>query len=300
MRFGRVQRVAATLLALFNKVFKVAGFRLGPLGLLILLTTTASAQTPPVPATDPTTADYLPQSLQLLFPSLPASYAPVGLAPSFDSAANGFDMISLGTLPNPESAATTPLTKTLTLKLTGGIEGRIFSRPAWLFPEPDRFVNIKKAGELKVAITLRRDAGQGAGILPGQTNWGRMRVVLNGAIFDYSAQVVVGAPAAVDRNSGDKVFALYRQVVAKLDKQGDIAAAISTPDYPNAGQFVLGLVLDYLGENGYNHKMSEADFVGRVAETLAEKDYNNDGWLGFKSEDILIGAPGWTLGKKTR
>jgi hypothetical protein len=275
---------------------------LGRVALLILFLAAPSAfaQTAPDPS-DPTTSDYLPAPVQLLFPSLPATY-PVEevLPPLFGSGATGFDIISLGAIPGPEGATGTPVTKTLNLKLTGGVKGRIFSSPSWLKPDPDRFVNIKGEGELKVNITVRRDAGQGAGILPGQTNWGHMRVVLNGAVFDYSAQLVVGTPAAVNKDSGDKVFNLYRQVLARLDKQGDVGAIIGTPLYPNAGQTALGLAVDYLGEKGYNGKMTEEDFALRVAEMLAEKDYNTDGWSGFKPEDILIGAPGWALGKKVK
>jgi hypothetical protein len=32
---------------------------------------------------------------------------------------------------------------------------------------------------------------------------------------------------------------------------------------------------------------------------LAQKDYNRDGWVGFRPEDILLGAPGWALGYQT-
>ena len=58
--------------------------------------------------------------------------------------------------------------------------------------------------------------------------------------------------------------------------------------------------MDYLGEKNYSGRLSEADFAGRVAETLAEKDYNGDNWIGFRQEDILIGAPGWALGRKVK
>ncbi|NWJ45376.1 MAG: hypothetical protein HXX08_05800 [Chloroflexi bacterium] len=251
--------------------------------------------------TDPATSDYLPQPLQLLFPSLPASFSTEEvLPPNFDGSAPAFDLISMGTIPSPDAATGTPLTKTLTLQLNGGIKGRIFSNPPWLSPIPDRFVNLSGNGELKVAISVKRDAAQGAGILPGQTNWGRMRLVLNGAIFDYSVQLLVGTPAPVVSSSSERIFGLYRQIVAKLDAQGDMAAIVATPTFPNAGQTALGLIVDYLGENGYNRRMIEADFIGRVAETLSEKDYNGDGWVGFKPEDIVIGAPGWVLGRKLK
>ncbi|MEI7554434.1 hypothetical protein [Candidatus Chlorohelix sp.] len=251
--------------------------------------------------TDPATSDYLPQPLQLLFPSLPASFSTEEvLPPNFDRNSPSFDLISMGTIPSPDAATGTPLTKTLTLQLNGGIKGRIFSSPLWLSPIPDRFVNLSGNGELKVAISVKRDAAQGAGILPGQTNWGRMRLVLNGAIFDYSVQLLVGTPNKVVSSSSDRIFGLYRQIVAKLDAQGNMAAIIATPTFPNAGQTALGLIVDYLGENGYNQRMSEADFSGRIAETLSEKDYNGDGWVGFKPEDIVIGAPGWALGRKLK
>lgn len=241
--------------------------------------------------------------MRLLFPSVAA---PLELGdvqpPSFPNVTSALDLISLGTLADvrDQSAALQPLTKTLTLQLRGGVRGRIFASPPWLQPLPDRFINPKDNGELKVTVQVRQDASQGAGLLPGQTNWGLLRVSLNGAIFDYAAQVLVGPPPAVKADATERVFGLYRQVVSRLDSQGDLGAAISTPEQPNASQLVLGLVVDYLGENGYNGRLAEVDFVGRVAETLSGKDYNADSWIGFRQEDILVGAPGWALGRKVK
>lgn len=222
--------------------------------------------------------------------------------PQFPGRALPLDLVPLGTLPDirDQASALQPLTKTLTLQLQGGIRGRIFGSPPWLQPVPDRFINPKDSGELKVAIKVRQDASQGAGLLPGQTNWGLLRVSLNGAIFDYVTPLLVGPPPAVKASDGDKIFGIYRQVVAKLDSQGDLGAAIVTPEQTNAGQFILGLTVDYLGENSYNGRLNEANFAGRVAETLSGKDYNGDGWIGFRQEDILIGAPGWVLGRKVK
>ncbi|MEI6043174.1 MAG: hypothetical protein WCS37_02165 [Chloroflexota bacterium] len=268
----------------------------------------ASAQTPrprlpEPPAPSGNTSDYLSESLRLLFPSVAA---PLELAdietPLFPSSTLGFDLVPLGAIADARdlSLVLQPLTKTLTLQLKGGIRGRIFASPPWLQPIPDRFVNPKESGELKVAIQVRQDASLGAGLLPGQTNWGLLRVSLNGVIFDYATPLVVGPPPLVKTGDSRRVFDLYHQVVTRLDSRGDLAAAIVTPEQPNAGQFILGLAVDYLGENGYNGRLSEADFVGRLAETLADKDYNDDKWIGFRQEDILVGAPGWVLGKKVK
>ena len=275
---------------------------LGLLLMLILSLPQASAQTPPPEPDAPgSTADYLSEPLRLLFPS---AAAPLELAdvqpPLFPSATSGFDLVALGTLSDTRSLepALQPLTKTLTLELKGGMRGRIFASPPWLQPLPDRFINPKDSGELKVTIGVRQDASQGAGLLPAQTNWGLLRLSLNGVIFDYATPLIVGPPPTVGTGQADKVFGLYRQVVARLQTQNDIEVAIGTPERPNAAQFILGLAVDYLGENGYNNRLSETDFAGRVAETLAGKDYDKDGWQGFRQEDILLGAPGWVLGRK--
>jgi hypothetical protein len=276
--------------------------------LLFLTVNQATAQTPTpnpqVPATNPpasgSTSDYLPEALQLLFPSVPA---PLDLAdteaPIFPSDAPSFDLLSLGVLPDPANANATPLTKTITLNLGGGIRGRVFADPAWLAPVPDRFINPKDQGKLQIQVMTSQDAGQGAGLLPAQTNWGRLRLSLNGALFDYAVPLVVGSPK-IGRNDGDRVFGLYNKVATRLDALGDLDFFIGSPSYPNASQVALGLVVDYLGEKQYNGRLPETDFVDRVAETLSQKDYNNDGWAGFKPEDIVIGAPGWVLGKKVK
>jgi hypothetical protein len=265
----------------------------------------AQAQTPEPPAptrSDPNTLDYLAPPMRLLFPSLPANVDISDVQkPIFSSTVIGFDVVALGSLPNPEGTEILqPVTKTLTLKLRGGIRGRIFAEPAWLAPQPDRFLNPQESGELKINLNIRRDASRGAGLLPAQTNWGKLRLVLNGTVFDYAVPLVVGTPPKLPPGSSERVFILHRRIVTLLDGKGDLGASISTPTYPNASGFALGLIVDYLGEESYNKRLPENDFINRVAETLAEKDYNNDGWIGFKSEDILLGAPGWILGKKIK
>jgi hypothetical protein len=281
---------------------------------LLLTVGPASAQTPtPTPTSTPgaqapsskadgTTSDYLPDALRLLFPAAPASLELDDTeAPIFPSDQPGFDLLALGVLSDPTATdpASTPLTKTISLELGGGIRGRVFADPAWLYPLPDRFINPKNQGKLQIQVTVRQDPGQGAGLLPGQTNWGHLRLSLNGALFDYAVPLIVGEPR-VGRNDGERVFALYRQGATRLDGQGDLDAFIGSAAFPNASQVALGLAVDYLAENQYNQKLAQADFVSRVAETLAQKDYNKDGWIGFKPEDVVIGAPGWALGKKVQ
>ncbi len=282
------------------------------IGLILLLCSLiiagpAAAQSPlageidqaPLPGSA-STGDYLSEPLRLLFPAAPASLELKDVkAPIFASDTPGYDFFSLGILPDP-SRISSPLTKTITLDLGGGFRGRIFARPPWLSPLPDRFINPTSAGKLQVAVTVRQDAGQGAGLLPGQTNWGHLLLSLNGVLFDYTVPLTVGNPVRVGRDNGDQVFELYRQITAQLDKLGDLETLIGTTIYPDGGQLALGLIVDYLGENQYNQRLPATEFVNRVCETLAQKDYNNDGWLGFKPEDIVLGAPGWALGQKVK
>ncbi|HEX2911445.1 MAG TPA: hypothetical protein VH186_11590 [Chloroflexia bacterium] len=287
-----------------------AGFAL--LALLVIMVSNGSSVqaqstpqptgTPPnqsSPASDGSTSDYLDNSLRLLFPAAPASLDMAGVEqPVFPSGTPSFDLFSLGTLSSLGGA--TPVTKTLSLELGGGVRGRIFANPPWLYPLPDRFINPAGNGRLLVTIGVRQDAGQGAGLLPGQTNWGSLKLALNGYLFEYSVPLVVGPPSSIGRDSGEAVFALQREIAARMDGQGDLDAFIGSPAYPNAGQVALGLAVDYLGEKEYNQRLKRADFVERVAETLARKDYNGDGWIGFRPEDILSGAPGWALGQKVK
>ncbi len=261
-----------------------------------------SAQTPPPEnKPDAATSDYLADPLRLLFPSAPASLDLSNTDQAiFANGTPGFDLFALGVLSSAESTTTTALTKTLTLELGGGFRGRVFASPAWLDPLPDRFINPQGQGKLQIEVKVRQDAGQGAGLLPGQTNWGRLLLSLNGTLFDYAVPLLVPAPNGVGRAEGEGVFTLYRHLTARLDAQGDLDALIGSPAFPNGGQFALGLIVDYLGEKEYNGRLPQLQFLDRVAETLAAKDYNADGWIGFKPEDVVIGAPGWALGKKTK
>lgn len=280
------------------------------LGLAFLLSCPAAAQTTPLPtvpatpspptpgtqaaAADGATGDYLSEPLRLLFPAAPASLEWANLeAPIFPSNTPTFDLLSLGIL---KSAA--PPNKTLTLNLGGGVRGRLFAQPPWLNPLPDRFINGSGNGQLQVKLNVRQDAGQGAGLLPAQTNWGHVLLSLNGTLFDYAVPLIVEPPPAIKREDGDRVFALQRAIADRLDSQGDLDAFIGSPAYPNASQVALGLAIDYLGENEYNQRLGRADFTNRVAEMLGQKDYNGDGWIGFRPEDILLGAPGWALGRQ--
>ena len=244
---------------------------------------------------DGATSDYLSESLRLLFPAAPASLDWNGLdAPIFTSDTPTFDLVSLGILKFGDPA---PLTKTFTLNLGGGMRGRLFAAPPWLNPVPDRFVNASGNGQLTVNLNMRQDAGQGAGLLPSQTNWGHLLLSLNGTLFDYAVPLIAEGPPAIKSEGGDKVFALQKEIADRMDSQGDLDAFIGSPAYPNASQIALGLAVDYLGEPEYNQRLARNDFTGRVAEMLGQKDYNNDGWIGFRPEDILLGAPGWALGQ---
>lgn len=247
--------------------------------------------------TDGATSDYITDSLRLLFPSAPASLiiSDVEL-PILPTDAPTFDLLPMGTLVE----ANPTLTKTLNLELGGGIRGRVFANPPWLYPLPDRFINPQGTGRLQILVSVRQDAAQGAGLLPGQTNWGKLLLSLNGSLLEYAVPLVVAPPPKITRDSGTLIFSLHKEILSRLDAQGDIEAFIGTPAIPNGSQFVLGLIVDYLGEDQYNQRLAQADFVNRVTETLAQKDYNNDGWVGFKPEDILVGAPGWALGRKIR
>lgn len=239
--------------------------------------------------------------MRLLFPSLPASLELGDVTEPYFPGALSADYLSLGTLSDPDSfsSGVQPVTKTVSFNFSGGVRGRVFSNPAWLEVTPSYFANRSGRGQLTSVVNVKQDAAEGAGLLPAQRNWGRMQIALNGYVFDYAATVLVGAPKNVTSSDGPKVFQLYQQIVSDLDKHGDLSAAIGTVAHANGSQFALGLVVDYLGQNEYDHRMSETDFADRVAETLAEKDYDKNGWVGFSSQDILQGAPGWVLGKAT-
>ncbi len=278
----------------------------GPAASPVLTPTPTAPVGPPIPTqssppgqrgqpADGATSDYLSESLRLLFPAAPASLDWNGLdAPIFTSDTPTFDMVSLGILKFGDSP---PLTKTYTLNLGGGVRGRLFAAPPWLNPLPDRFVNANGNGQLTVKLNVRQDAGQGAGLLPAQTNWGHLLLSLNGVMFDYAVPLIAEGPSAIKSEDGDKVFALQKEIGDRMDSQGDLDAFIGSPAYPNASQIALGLAVDYLGEPEYNQRLARKDFTGRVAEMLGQKDYNNDGWIGFRPEDILLGAPGWALGQ---
>jgi len=270
---------------------------------LLLSVASSIATAAPVPAppaqTSPETADYMSLSLRLLFPSLPANLELSDITdPAFTNFTSGTDYLPLGTLSDPDTmlGSVQPITKTLSFNFKGGVRGRVFSNPAWLSVIPNYFANRNGKGQLDSIVSVRQDAAKGAGLLPAQRNWGQLRIVLNGFVLDYATTVLVGPPKNFMVDKGAKVFDLYHQILSQLDQRGDLGAAIGTQSHSNGSQFALGLVTDYLGENEYSQRMSEADFANRVAEVLSDKDYGGDGWVGFTKADVLIGAPGWVLG----
>jgi hypothetical protein len=264
----------------------------------LLLATSDSNAAIPVAQVTPETSDYLSLPFRLLFPSLPANIELLDVTdPAFPNVFQGSDYLSLGTLSDPDTNnGIQPITKTISFNFKGGVRGRVFSSPAWLSVVPNYFANRNGKGTLDSVVSVREDAAKGAGLLPAQRNWGEMQVELNGFVFDYASSVLVGSPKNFKASQNDKVFELYHQVVNLLDRQGALVAAVGTVDYPNGSQFALGLIVDYLGEGEYSRRLAESDFTLRVAETLAGKDYNNDGWIGFTQADLLLGAPGWVLG----
>jgi len=93
-----------------------------------------------------------------------------------------------------------------------------------------------------------------------------------------------------DRDISTEVWTLYEELLAHLTDRNQRPAMVYSARYPNGADFALGLITEYVLENGYNGRLPRQDFVVKTSELLANADENGDGVVGFTDIDRGLGV----------
>ncbi len=164
-------------------------------------------------------------------------------------------------------------------------QGVAGSNRTWLIPEPTEFA--KDSGP-RVVLRLRvkvRDTG----LLPrAHTSWGLVTMIVNGRLVELPAAVTIRGP---EEDISAEVWALFDKVLEKLTDMNRRSAMVYVSGrYPNGADLALGLITEYVIEDGYAGQIPEDVFVAKVVELLTGEDQNGDGTVGFTGADRELGV----------
>jgi len=163
--------------------------------------------------------------------------------------------------------------------------GAASSNRSWLVPDPGEFE--RTSGQ--AVIMTERLSVRNTNLLPrAHTSWAQVTLIVNGRIVEMPVAVTVRAPAG--ELVPDEVWALFDEILSYLSERGQRNKMVYTLPYHNSADMVLGLVTEYLLENGYDGQIPRQDFVVKVAEMLMEQDENGDGFVGFSDLDRGLGV----------
>ncbi len=154
----------------------------------------------------------------------------------------------------------------------------------WLIIEPAEFERLSGTEVIQpIGFTVRNTT-----LLPrAHTSWALGSVVINGYMIELPVAVTVRGPA--ERDISADVWALYEEVLDYLTDKDQRDAMVYTPRYANPADLALGLITEYVIEDGYDGQLPRAEFVLKVAEILLDNDENGDGVVGFTDQDIGLG-----------
>jgi PKD repeat protein len=118
-------------------------------------------------------------------------------------------------------------------------------------------------------------------------SWGTVSLVINGYLIEMPTAVTVRGP---ERDISADVWSLYNEVLDYVTEAGERTAMAYTPRYANGADMVLGLITEYVIENGYGGQITRQDFVVKASELLLAADKNGDGLVGFTDIDRGLGV----------
>jgi PKD repeat protein len=125
-------------------------------------------------------------------------------------------------------------------------------------------------------------------LLPrAHTNWGMITLVINGWVIEMPVAVTVRGP---ERDISADVWSLYDELLTYVTEAGERGVMVYTPRYSNGADMALGLITEYVIENGYGGQIARQDFVVKAAELLLDADRNGDGVVGFTDLDLGLGV----------
>lgn len=161
------------------------------------------------------------------------------------------------------------------------------SNQEWLLVEPAE--GSREATAVAAATTIsERLSVQSTSLLPrAHTSWGTVSLVINGWIIEMPTAVTVRGPS---EDISAQVWALYDEILTYVTDAGERAVMVYTPRYSNGADMALGMITEYVIEDGYGGQIARQDFVVKVAELLLGADKNGDGVLGFTDIDRGLGV----------
>ncbi len=171
-----------------------------------------------------------------------------------------------------------------TFEVTPPINGVAVSNRDWLTPDPTDFEYITGTPVLMTErISLRNTS-----LLPrAHTSWGAVILAVNGRIAEIPVAATVRGP---EKDISGDVWTLFGELRSYLEGKGQLNALVYTLKYPDGADFSLGLITEYVIEEGYGGQMPRDGFVVKVAELLMDRDENGDGVVGFTDQDRGLGV----------
>ncbi|MBN1485271.1 MAG: PKD domain-containing protein [Chloroflexia bacterium] len=158
------------------------------------------------------------------------------------------------------------------------------SNRSWLVPDPAEFE--RESGP--PVTMIERLSVRNTSLLPrAHTSWAHVDLVINGRIIEIPVAVTVRGP---QEDISDPVWSLFNEILDYVTSKGKRNTMVYTLRYGHTSDMVLGLVTEYVIEQGYGGEIPRQDFVTKVAEMLLEQDENGDGWIGFTDLDRGLGV----------
>jgi hypothetical protein len=93
-----------------------------------------------------------------------------------------------------------------------------------------------------------------------------------------------------DKDISNDVWTLFDELLAYLTDKGQRNAMVYSLKYPNGADLALGLITEYVIEEGYGGQLPKQDFIVKAAEVLMDRDENGDGVVGFTDQDRGLGV----------
>jgi len=170
------------------------------------------------------------------------------------------------------------------MTLTPPFRGMAAGNRDWLVLDPATYERITGTA----VVLIERISVRNTSLLPrAHTSWGMATLIINGRLVEMPVAVTVRGPA---RDISADVWAIFHELDTYMLDQGERSALVWSPRYPNGADFALGLITEYVIENGYGGQIPRRDFVIKTAEMLTDRDQNGDGVIGFTDADRSLGV----------
>lgn len=157
------------------------------------------------------------------------------------------------------------------------------SNRSWLIVDPTDYEELDTPVVMTERFSVRNTS-----LLPrAHTSWAVVNLVVNGRLVEIPVAVTARAP---QQDISEPVWELFGELRLYLGEQGRLNALVYSPRYTNGADYALGLITEYIIEDGYDGAIPREEFVVKVAELLMGEDANEDGVIGFTDQDVGRGV----------